>query len=414
MKMIIDELKKEKKNGRARISAMIKWEDCGRPDHYIYFETGEEFEKDLTLSAHPFLVGSLMPAIHFGERRIYTGAKLCPELRHGLNIAMSWMRHWFGHEVIALETKIKKSMDVRPPRAATFFSGGVDSYAVLRLNHLGFPGEHPWRIRDGIVIFGLEQDDPVVFERVRNSLKRAADEIGIALIPVYTNVYLNYRNEDKGFAFWFYKFQSSALSSVAHALSNRITVASIASDYGVADQWPHGSDPRLDPNFSSAELRIRHDGVSLTRYERIKLISEWDTAIRHLRVCNQFKKYGREVFNCGRCEKCVRTMLALVSLGVLDRTDAFPMKDVSPDMLVPINRRTYAHYVDLLAPLQKRGRDDLVNAINERLAECDRKEKQDRLKKKVKEFDSRFLKGRIKKINNHIHKKDAKSPGKAR
>jgi len=407
--MIIEGFKKEKKSGRARISALIKWEDCARPDHEVYFETSEEFEKDLTLTPHPFLVGSVIPAIHFGEKRIKIGEEVCPELRHGLITVMSWMRHWFGHETAALETKVKREMESKPHRAASFFSGGVDSYSILRLNHLAFPEEHPWRIRDGIIVFGLEQDDPQVFERVRNSMQSAADEIGITLVPVYTNIYLNYRSEDKGYAFWFYKFQSSALSSVAHALSNRITVASIASDYGVADQWPHGTDPRLDPNFSSADLRIRHDGVSLTRFERIKLISEWEPALRHLRVCNQFKRYGKDKFNCGRCEKCVRTMLALVSLGILERTEAFPGKDVSPDMLRPVNRRTYPLYVDLIAPLGKRGRHDLVKAVNDRLAECDRTEKRDRLKAKIKDLDSRFLNGGIKKINSFIsHKRGPK------
>jgi hypothetical protein len=405
--MIIKDLKKESREGRARISALLRWEDCVRPDHELYFETTEEFAEDLVLSPHPFLVGSVTPAMHFGEKRIRLESEVCPELLQGLTAVMSWISCWFGHPVPTLETGVKKKMDKKNERAAFFFSGGVDSYAILRANHLGFPEEHPWRIRDGIVVFGLEQDDPAVFERVRGSLKKAADDIGITLVPVYTNIYLNYRNEDRGYAFWFYKFQGAALASVAHALSRRITVASIASDYGVADQWPHGSDPRLDPNFSSAELRIRHDGVSLTRFERIKLIADWEPAIKHLRICNQYRRYGEEMFNCGRCEKCVRTMLALLSLGVLEKTDAFPTKDVLPDMLRNVNRRTYPHYVDLLAPLSTRGRADLVDAINRKLAECDKREKTDRLKTRIKEFDSKYFKGKIRRINNLLSPKKA-------
>lgn len=408
--MIIHDLKKEIRNGKPRISAKVKWEDCAQKDYELYFETHKEFEEDLSLNPHAFLVGCVMPAMYFGEKRVRLDEEICPELLAGLKTAMGWMQHWFGQETVKLETRLQSRLRPKKERAASFFSGGVDAFSILRNNHLSFPSGHPWRIKDGIAVFGLELDDIDAFERVLKSLKKAADEAGINLVPIYTNLYLNYRDQDDGFAFWFYWFQGAALSAVAHTLSNRISVASIASDYGIADQWPHGSDPRLDPNFGSVDLRIRHDGITLTRFQRTELIAGWDAAIRHLRVCNQFRSYGQDMFNCGRCEKCVRTMLALLSLGVLHKTDAFPKKDVTPDMLTPVNRRVYPHYVDVLPFLAKQGRNDLVNAIREKLAECDKREKLDLLKNKVKQFDGKYLKSGMVRLNRLISGKKVNKP----
>lgn len=405
--MKIQELKKEKRNGRPRISAKVIWEDCARKDYELYFETSEEFEKDLSLNPHAFLVACVMPAMHFGEKRVYMKEEICPELITGLKTAMGWMRHWFGDETVELETRVQSRTARKKERAASFFSGGIDAFSILRNNHLSFPKGHPGRIKDGIAIFGLEMDNVETFGRVLRFLKSGAEEAGIDLVPVYTNAYLNYRDEDTDYSFWFYKYQGAALSCVAHALSNRISVASIASDYGIADQWPHGSDPRLDPNFGSFDLKIKHDGITLTRYERTELISGWDPAIKHLRVCNQYKNYGEQMFNCGRCEKCVRTMLALLSLGVLHKTDAFPKKDVTPDMLTDVNRRVYPHYIDVLPNLSKLGRKDLVEAIRTKLSECDKREKLDLLKKKVKNFDGKYLGSRIVRLNRLLTGKKA-------
>ena len=40
--MRIENIRREKSGDRARVTATVLWEDCGRPAQDIYFETSEE------------------------------------------------------------------------------------------------------------------------------------------------------------------------------------------------------------------------------------------------------------------------------------------------------------------------------------------------------------------------------------
>jgi hypothetical protein len=225
-----------------------------------------------------------------------------------------------------------------------------------------------------VVVFGLELDEPEAFEYVLDSLANVAPQIGIGLIPVYTNLYLNYRSEDAkdNFRFWLNELQGAVFAALAHAFAGRFTVLSIASSHDVRDLAPYGTHPLLDPYYSSSDLRIRQDGIALTRLEKTKLVAEWDVALQYLRVCNIYKRYRSDMLNCGRCEKCLRTMLALLALGKLDQTRSFPSQDVSAKTILSvldINVDVVPFYRDLIEPLEKVGRSDLTHAIRSKIAE---------------------------------------------
>jgi hypothetical protein len=188
--MKIENLKSDRSGSRARVSATVKWEDCPREDYELYFDTEEAFAEDLTSNPNAFLIAGAIPALHYGEKRVFIDAEVCPDLRDGLNVAMGWLSHWYGQPRPRLEDKgsILAKRERPAERAGFFFSGGIDSFATLRRNRLTFPPDHPRYIRDGILIFGLEQDIPEIFELVRESLSEAAREVDINLIPVYTNL----------------------------------------------------------------------------------------------------------------------------------------------------------------------------------------------------------------------------------
>jgi hypothetical protein len=405
--MRIEDLRSEKRGDRTRVAATVNWEDSDRPTQEVYFETCEPFADALSCNPHAFLVGCIVPAMHYGEERVFIDAAICPELQYGLGVAMSWLRQWYypvDHKIVRIEAKTMSDIPAprTPERAGFFFSGGIDSFAVLRANRLRFPLEHPWSIKDGILVYGLELDDTQMFEYVLSSLSDAARDADITLIPVYTNLYLHYRDEDAAnqFDFWLYEFGGAALAAVAHALSRRLTVASIAATYDTVGLERWGSHPLLDPNYGSIDLRIRHDLLALSRLERTKLVADWDVALEHLRVCNRYSLYRPGSLNCGQCEKCVRTMLALLTLGVLDQTRAFPEQEVSEEL---VRRKAKIHddyvasvYPELIPPLSEMGRHDLVRAIEYRIAryyDCE-----PGLKASVKRFDRRYLNGNLRRF----------------
>lgn len=403
--MRIENLRSEKRG--ARVAATVIWEDCERPRHEVYFETDEAFADDLSCNPHAFLVGCIVPAMHYGEKRVFIDAEICPQLREGLMTAMSLLRHWFydpERELVRIEAKTRSGLPTPriPERAGFFFSGGIDSFATLRANRLDFPPEHPWSIKDGLLVYGLELDAPESFEHVMHSLARVAQEVGITLIPVYTNLYLNYRQKDaeSNFSFWADELEGAVFSAIAHAFTQRFSVVSIASSFDIPNLHPHGSHPLLDPNYSSSDLLIRHDGIALSRLEKTKLVADWKIALQHLRVCNVYKRYRPDRLNCGECEKCVRTMLALLALGVLDQTHAFPRQDVSAEEVKSPDRITVPFYKELLAPLAERNRHDLVHAIERGLAEY--YDREPGIKASIKRFDRKYLGGNLKKAVSRV------------
>lgn len=365
--MKITDVRLEDRGARPRLVAHVAWEDSGRPAQDIYYETDPQFAGALRGTPHPFLVAAAMPAMHAGERRICVEGEVCPELCSGLETAMSLVRHWFriARDIPAIEARPLSRPHPRPTpdRAASFLTGGVDSLATLRWNRLHVPPEHPGSIRDVVTIFGLEIEDHEAFQHVLKWLSSVADDAGATLIPVYTNV----RQLNTDWKFWYYWFMGAALASVGHALAARFSIISIASDNDIPNLLPHGSHPLMEPNFSSYDLRIRYDGITLSRLAKVRLLGDWDVAMQKLRVCNKTEHYRPGQLNCGRCEKCIRTMLALVAVGALGKATAFPHRDISEDVLgrlrVGRDSTGFPFYQELIAPLHARGRADLARGV---------------------------------------------------
>ena len=348
----------------------MTWEDCERPTLEICFETADEFADDLTCNPHAFLIGCMPPAMRHGERRIAIQEEICPELRNGLETAMGFIQAWYGpdRKPVQIESKTSSHSPLRqtPGRAGAFLSGGIDSLATLRVNRLDFALDHPSSIRDGILVHGFDvggirgaNSEQAVFERALASASAVAQDARLTLVPVYTNV----RHLDDDVEFWEFEFHGAALASVAHALSRRYSSVSIASTYDIPNLKPWGSHPLLDPNYSSIDLQIRHDGVRFSRLNKVRLVSDWNVALQNLRVCTA---NAPNLLNCGKCEKCIRTMTELLVVGKLASTEAFPVHDVSRDLLASIqitNELVDSFFCDLIAPLKAMGRLDLVEVI---------------------------------------------------
>ncbi len=71
-----------------------------------------------------------------------------------------------------------------------------------------------------------------------------------------------------------------------------------------------GTHPLTDPLFSNTTTIVEHHGA-VKRVEKMEFLSAFPLAIDNLRVCNTSSE-----FNCGTCEKCLRTMFALEVLEI--------------------------------------------------------------------------------------------------
>ncbi|NOR15175.1 MAG: hypothetical protein GQ544_05690 [Candidatus Aminicenantes bacterium] len=436
--MKIENLRSEKNGSRSRIAASVTWEETDHQTLDLYFETDEEFAYGLSCNPHAFLVACIMPALRYGEERVLIDAEICPELRDGLTTAMGWFRHWYDwyepdRKLVQIEAKIKYAAPARrtSDRAGFLFSGGIDSLTTLRTNRLNFPLDHPSSFKDALFVCGLEIEDPEILSKVMSSLSKVAEDANVSLIPVYTNIkeVAEYKKDleyDKDFwsDFWQYEFMGPVLAAGAHAFSPHLNSVTIASHYDIPYIKPYGCHPLIDPNFSSSCLRLRHDRP-LTRFEKTKLIADWDAALQNIRVCNiaELYKYFSETgsLNCGRCEKCVRTMLMLIALKKLKQTHAFPENDVSEGLArsaVKLTSYQHMYYPEMVTPLHQCGRPDLARIVESKILEYNQpqwkkmwkewKQYLRRLPKVIYELDQKYLSRTIRKVKKSFYPSQTK------
>ncbi len=396
--MKIENLRSQKRGSFARLVATLIWEERDYPPQEIYIETPQEFAQDLSCNPHAFLIAGALPAMYYGEHRVAINAEICPELKDGLLTVMHWLHHWFKDrcQPIQIESKTRTSLPNprTPDRKGLFFSGGIDAWANLRVNRLHIPLEYPGSIKDCLVVDGLTKSSRDYFETAVTSFSAVSKEIGITIIPVYTNIYSHLMDLDRDYHFWRDTFNGAALAAIAHAFNRRLTLASISSGNDIPNLVPMGSHPFIDLHYSSHDLKISHEGITLSRLEKTKLVADWDIALQNLTVCNMPDKPPGQL-NCGQCEKCVRTMTTLVALGKLDKTNAFPETDVSTKLLVTRGYMKHAGikaiYNELIPLLEAKGRFDLIDGIRCLTAQYNEQD----WKGWLKRFDRWFLNGQL-------------------
>ncbi len=214
-----------------------------------------------------------------------------------------------------------------------FFSGGVDSlYSLLKnqdsVSHLV--------LVQGFDI-GLTQNE--LFSLAQASAQKVAADFGKELIVVRTNI----RDFSDRYAAWG-MYHGAALAMVGHALSSLVGECIIGSSHPYADLHPWGSHPLLDPLWSSESVSFLHDGLEANRLQKLALIAKSDVALKALRVCWESEREH----NCGRCEKCLRTMAALLALGRLGACPTLPHK-VAPALIrrIQLNDDSALHWREL-------------------------------------------------------------------
>jgi hypothetical protein len=190
-----------------------------------------------------------------------------------------------------------------------FFSGGVDSLYSLIKN------------RDAITHlvlvhgFDIRLDQTELFSLAEAAARQTAAEFGKQLIVVRTNV----RDVSNRYADWG-MYHGAALAMVGHALSSVLGTCIVAATYTYANMPCRGSHPLLDPLWSSETMSFVHDGLEANRMQKLALIAGNEAALSTLRVCWS----SEQEYNCGHCEKCLRTMIALLALGKLDACPTLP------------------------------------------------------------------------------------------
>ncbi len=298
----------------------------------------------------PFIVSLFSTAMHRQADFEVTG-ELSPALIEGLHTVQTIYTTWYPDSRRFTVRGYRPGVPPAAPglRVASFFSGGVDAFhTALR---------HRETVTDLVLVHGF--DIPLVRtalrQRISASLRHAAAGLGKRLIEVETNS----REITERHVSWTYQQFGNALIGVGHALGGTVRRVLIPSSETYRHLDPLGSHPMTDPHLGSECLAVTHDSADRTRDEKTDLVATSDTALQHLRVC--FKNPD-DTYNCGRCEKCVRTMLNLLAAGALDRCTAFPLP-LTPTLIhqveIPADIVLY-HAEANLKRLEARGTDPSI------------------------------------------------------
>lgn len=277
-----------------------------------------------------------------------------------------WSRWTPGRRPVAIRAEPVVSSQprtIQARRTALFFTAGVDSFLSL-LHHeetvRAKPESCTAPVSDLIYVWGF--DIPLAhadeFERKCGALKLIAESQRKSLVTLATNL------RETGIERpWGEVMHGPALAGVGLLLGNRVSDMLLSASYLRSDHvesW--GSTPITDPLMSTARTRTHPYGVEHDRFEKIAFISRSQQAMDSLHVCWK----GGTARNCGTCEKCLRTMMALEILGVRHRAGAFlqlPL-DVGRLREVWVDQTPHVRmYAQLLEHALRAGREDIALTI---------------------------------------------------
>ena len=281
--------------------------ETGGQVNSLFFRSG-----DVQLQPHSELLVAclLLPAMRRGESLAINGSVDEPYRAH-LD-AVQGIYHQWDRTLTPVEIQSGVHSAVRPSgsRVGAFFSGGVDSFYTLL--------EHQDEITDLIFVHGFDirLSDGKLARMAEESVRRVGAHFGKRVIKIETNI----RPFFDGYGSWGVLTHGAALAAVGHALPREFRRVYIAASDSYPKLTPWGSHPHLDPLWSRSDLEFVHDGYAADRLDKIRRIATSEIALQNLRVC---WKNWRGALNCGRCEKCLRTMVSLRIAGALERCPVF-------------------------------------------------------------------------------------------
>lgn len=212
--------------------------------------------------------------------------------------------------------------------------------------------------------FDISLDNERLWDQTVQTCRLVAADEGKQLIELSTNI----KRLVDPYLSWTNQYHGAAIGVFGHLLDGHVSRLIVPSSYTWDDGIACGSHSRLDPLWSSASIRFEHHEPGVDRVQKLALLADNPNAMRYLRPCVE----NLEVYNCGVCEKCIRTMTSAVAAQVDDRLTALP--PVTPELIssMPLRRPLAAqHHVDNLRHLRNlpdaKRRPDLEAAIEERL-----------------------------------------------
>jgi hypothetical protein len=392
------DVRQRKAAGHIVLSARCKVRRLGLDD--LSFTVPERFADFVILDASPFAAALLFPAMKLGEDLVILGrvsARLHAGMAEIIRIVSGWN---IGLKPINVLVDELAPDLITPGATGAFFSGGVDSfYTYLRHRSDQQPITHLILAKG----YDIDRSNSRLWDVTVRNIGQIAKDEHVTLIKLESNV----RGLTDPILSWTHS-HGGALAGAAMCLRRGISQMYIASSADADHQALRGSHLAIDHLWSTETLSFVHDGWDASRMNKIGWqIAQSPLALKYLRVCYQNPKGA---YNCGRCEKCLRTMVSLYAAGVLDRAETFP-SEIDPNLLAAVAIEGYDDAVfhqENLAALRARGlAPDLQQALETALANAsERIAKPNAVRPRVRDsidyLDHAYARGTLRRLKYHV------------
>jgi len=314
---------------------------------------------ELCPAAEAFVAPFVLPLLASGGRLIVDADVDAVWLDNVRKLPMIF-RHWWGvADGFPIDVRgVLAGRTASASRTAQCFTAGVDSfYSALH-------GRHGADMLLYVAGFDVRLDEPRRLAAAQRTIETVARRLGKKALFVTTNLRQHplLRGLDWG------RTHGGALAGVLQTLRGAVARLIVPPSWNYAHPAPWGTHWETDPLWSSSAAVMEHDDASVPRRDKIAALAHEPLVQEHLRVCS---KPAGVAGNCGRCEKCLRTMLNLHLAGVLPRFSAFPRRDDLPaalDHLVRVRKVLLPIWQDFANRVQ----DVKLRAAIERLVQRSR------------------------------------------
>jgi len=307
--VIVDQVRHQCGPVRCELSARVRAEAWAEEEFTLWYRVPAELIPDHDADApdcSPFLVALLLWCLRRSEPLRIEG-RVSKRLFDNVALATDICRSFWPELMSPIDvTADAHEPGPGTPGVASFFTRGVDSwYTALSY------GQRPYDTPPLTHLIYVPSIDFMFDEahrtRATESTEAAARVAGMTPVVVETNL----RRHTETFLHWGY-YHGAGLASVGLALGFGHILLPAARSYGRLE--PEGSHPLLDPLWSTARTEVVHHGADATRWRKVQYLADAPLALRTLKVCFDENTDG----NCGRCPKCIVTMIMLAAVGKLD------------------------------------------------------------------------------------------------
>ncbi|TKB45474.1 hypothetical protein [Thalassotalea mangrovi] len=354
-------------------------------DFELYFQCPDAIKP--RLCADPFITASLLSAMYLNEDIVIDDDWLVsPKLLQNLDKIQDIFTRWekyLGYKLhkVAIRGGILQEAETHFDKVVSFFSGGVDGSHTFLTN------------KDDIdaLLFvkgiDMQLDNDELFAQASAANQQYLQKYNKPLLNIVSNV----RFLGHHFGVKWGACCGGGLSSIALAAGVKKCLIASGSSYDYI--YPSGTNYISDHLWSNAGTKIVHDGAQTSRLDKIRLLAQDKDSLNILRVC-----WHDDGYNCGKCEKCLRTMASLRALGL--RVDTFPelTDDLALQQLAKVRLYDIHDYQFLLENIEQAQRIDdqvLLKALRKIQTDFERR-------RLLREIDKALFNGRIQAVKQGL------------